>query len=428
MKGIDEMDCHIRIDNLSFGYGNRKVLDDISLCISEGSFTSIIGPNGSGKSTLLKVITSMLKPQEGIISLLDRDIRTMNRKEIAAKVAVVPQNTSIEFDFRVMDVVMMGRYPFINKLKGETQEDIEIAINYMKYTNTLHLADRSFMELSGGERQRVILAQALTQKPQILVLDEPVSHLDLQYQVEILNLIRKMCVDNKLTVIAVLHDLNMASTYSDKVFMLKEGKVRYSGSPLEAFTVSSIKDIFNTDVYISVGEIGNKPYIYTLTKPHIQSKNKRIHVICGGGSGSDVIKELYFDGYDLSSGVIAVGDQDWKTSKEYELDVAEEIPFVGISDKAYSINKSLILKADFILLTDLYFGKANIRNLELLLDEDIKQKTLYVIDDNTFESRDYTQGYASELYNKIKSKLEVRLIQKKELLKELARQELNYED
>jgi iron complex transport system ATP-binding protein len=284
------------------------------------------------------------------------------------------------------------------------------------------------MELSGGERQRVILAQALTQQPQILVLDEPVSHLDLQYQVEILNLIRKMCVDNKLTVVAVLHDLNMASAYSDMIYMLKNGRVRYSGTPLEVFTTESIKDIFNTEVYISVGEIGNKPYIYTLTKPHIESKNKRVHVICGGGSGSEIIKELYLEGYDISTGVIAVGDQDWKTAKEYEADVAEEIPFVAISDKAYRLNKALVQKADYILLTDLYFGKANIRNLELLLDEDINNKPIIIIGDDSFESRDYTEGYAQRLYSSIKAKARVSLINRNELQKELARQGANYED
>ncbi len=421
------MDCQIQIDNLGFNYGTRMVLEDICFSVEKGSFVSVIGPNGSGKSTLLKLITAVLKPKRGSILLQGEDIRFMNRKEIAARVAVVPQNTSIEFDFKVMDVVMMGRYPFISKLKGEAKEDVEAAVSSMRYTNTLHLADRSFMELSGGERQRVILAQALTQSPQILILDEPVSHLDLQYQVEILNLIRKMCLDNKLTVIAVLHDLNMASTYSDSVLMLKDGKIRYSGTPLEAFTKSSIKDIFNTDVYISVGEIGNKPYIYTLTKPHIESRNKSVHVICGGGSGSDIIKELYFDGYDISSGVITIGDQDWKTSKDYEAEVAEEIPFTGISDKAYLLNKKLMLKADYIVLADVYFGRANIRNLDILLEEEVKDKMIYIISDGTFKERDYSEGSALELYKKIKANSKVRLISKKELLEELVRQDLNYD-
>ncbi|MFZ5351575.1 MAG: ABC transporter ATP-binding protein [Bacillota bacterium] len=416
------MDFHINIKKLSFSYGSSNILDDISLGINKGSFTSIIGPNGSGKSTLLKLITSVLKAQAGTIELDGRSISKMRKKEIAGKLSVVPQNTALEFDFKVVDVVLMGRYPFISRFKGETLEDYEIAERYMTYTNTIQLSDRSFMELSGGEKQRVILAQALTQEPEVLILDEPISHLDLQHQVELLNLIRKMCVDKGLTVIAVLHDLNMASAYSDYIVMLKDRKVKYSGTPVEVLNSAAIKEVFNTDVYVALSGLGKKPYIYTLTKPHIESRNKRIHVICGGGSGSELIKELYLSGYELSSGVLAIGDQDWKISKECEMDVAEEIPFVPINEEAYISNIELMRKADYIILTDLYFGKANIRNLEVLLEEEVKSKKLYIIGDATFAERDYTEGQAEEMYKKIRLNPRAVLLEREQLLDELERQ------
>jgi iron complex transport system ATP-binding protein len=311
-----QLDYQLSIEKLSFSYELKKVLEQVDMNIKKGSFFCIVGPNGSGKSTLLKVISAALKPQKGVVYLEGRNINHMKSRSVAKLLSFVPQNTSLEFDFKVSDVVLMGRYPYVNRLRGETEEDLEIAERSMKYTNTTHLRDRSFMELSGGERQRVILAQALAQEPEILILDEPVSHLDLQHQVEILNLIKKMCVDRKLTAITVLHDLNMASAYSDYIVMMKDGKVRQQGTPYETLTASGIKEIFNTDVYVSVSPVGNKPYIYALTRPNIEKKGIRVHVICGGGSGSDMIGRLHSEGFELSSGVLAIGDLDWKISKE----------------------------------------------------------------------------------------------------------------
>ncbi len=420
------MDYVIQVEGLSFSYRDNKVLEDVSFSVKEGSFVSILGPNGSGKSTLLKLITSVAKAQSGTVKVAGKNISIMSKKDLAQILSVVPQNTALEFDFKVFDIVMMGRYPFINKLRGETTEDIEIVKSSMSYTNTLHLSERSFNELSGGERQRVILAQALAQKPGILVLDEPISHLDLQHQVELLNLIRKMCVDNGLTVVSVLHDLNMAATYSDHIIMLKDKSIRYSGAPIEVLTSQSIKEVFNADVYVSRSSLGQKPYIYTLTKPHIESKGTRVHVICGGGSGSEILKELYLSGYELSTGVLAIGDQDWKIAKELEINIAEEIPFVSIAVEAYTANLELAKTADTILLTGLYFGRANLRNLELLLEKPLSGKRVLILDDETFSNRDYTDGMAAALYERIKESPRVELVDKNELLDKLARQ-VDYE-
>lgn len=413
------MDFDVQIDKLSFSYGVKSILDNIELGIGKGSFTSIIGPNGSGKSTLLKIISNALKPQQGIIYLEKVNITHMTKKQRAEKISVVPQNTALEFDFKVLDVVLMGRHPYINKLKGETQNDIDIALRSMKYTNTLHLSERSFNELSGGERQRVILAQALTQQPQVLLLDEPVSHLDLQHQIEVLNLIKRMSIDNQLTVIAVLHDLNLASTYSDVVFMLKDGQLKHQGTPHETLTEKNIKEVFNIDTHVTLSPVGNKPYIYTYTVPVIKKNNFKIHVICGGGSGSDIIKNLYQNGFDISSGVLSIGDLDWKVSRECNIDIAEDIPFVDISDAAYEANKELAVNVDVIVLTGLYFGKANIKNLEILTEPDLLEKPLFILEDESFTARDFTEGNASKIYDIIKGKNRVILTEQERLIKEI---------
>ena len=413
------MDYEIQVSGIKFKYGYRQVLDEVSLNIEQGKFISILGPNGSGKSTLLKVISSVLKPSEGVVLIESMDLRNLTKKAVSERISVVPQNTSLEFDFKVFDVVLMGRYPHISKLKGESKKDIEIAKDAMRYTNVSHLSDRSFNELSGGERQRVILAQALTQQPKIILLDEPVSHLDLQHQIEILNLIKKMCIDNKLTVIAVLHDLNMAATYSDVVVMMKDGAVKYHGSPYEVLTESSIQDVFNINVHVSVSPAGNKPYIYADTRLNIRKLGRRGHIICGGGSGSEVIKSLHYAGYDISCGVLSIGDLDWKISKDCDAELAEEIPFMEISDTALQKNRELIEKADFIILTGLYFGCANIKNLEILLEDAACAKKIYVLEDESFSERDFTEGYAQKLYNELKCRDTIVLTDTKALYQEL---------
>lgn len=413
------MDNQVQIEKLSFSYDLKRVLKQLDMSIKKGSFFCIVGPNGSGKSTLLKVISAALKPQKGVVFFEGRDIRNMKIRKIAKLLSFVPQNTSLEFDFKVYDVVLMGRYPYVNRLKGETREDLEIAEKAMQYTNTVYLRDRSFMELSGGERQRVILAQALAQDTDILVLDEPVSHLDIQHQVEILNLIKKMCIDKKLTAITVLHDLNLASAYGDYIIMMKDGEIKRQGTPFETLTASNIKEIFDADVYVSVSPVGNKPYIHALTKPDIKKNGIRIHIICGGGSGSDIIGQLYSGGFDLSSGVLTIGDLDWKTSKENDVHIAEEVPFAGISKEAYAKNIKLAAEADAIVLGGLYIGKFNIENIEILLEKALREKPLFILEDESFAERDYTGGKALKLYEIIKGRDNAMLAESKFLSEEI---------
>lgn len=415
------MDYQITVKNLSFGYQDSKVLQGISIELPKKGITSIVGPNGSGKSTLLKLISGVLKPDEGGVYLNNQNSAKINHKDIAKILSVVPQNTALEFDYKVMDIVLMGRYSYIKRLRGETPRDREIAEEYMKYTNTYHLKDRSFNQLSGGERQRVILAQALTQQPKILLLDEPISHLDLQHQIEMMNLIKKLAMDQDLAVIAVLHDLNIAAAYSDYIYMLKSGEIAAEGTPAEAFTVENIRNVFNIDVDVEVSALTNKPYIYAIKRHAIKKNGKRVHVICGGGSGNELISGLVNAGYDVSAGVLSIGDLDWKISKDADLEVAEEIPFTRISDEAYETNKRLAKAADYILLTDFYMGKANLRNLELLLEKELEDKPLLILGDDAFEERDYTDGIAASLYRQIMNKPATQKVLKDELFSILSK-------
>ncbi|HIE26326.1 TPA: ABC transporter ATP-binding protein [Candidatus Poribacteria bacterium] len=217
------MNAVIEVYDLSYKYNLDRslVLNRINFDVRQGEILGIVGPNGSGKSTLLKLLSGVLKPVEGRILLLGRPLARLNHKSIAKIIAVVPQNTVISFPFTVREIVLMGRSPHLGLLQIERDKDFKISERAMMYTNSLEFADRKIDELSGGERQRVIIARALAQEPQIILLDEPTVHLDLKHQIEIFDLIKQLNIENLMTVVVVSHDLNLAGEYCDRFILLR---------------------------------------------------------------------------------------------------------------------------------------------------------------------------------------------------------------
>ncbi len=245
----------IQVEALKFNYGNDEILRQISFQVKKGSFVSIIGPNGSGKTTLLKNLCKLLKPNDGNIDIEGEKLHHYKTRSLAKKVAVVHQGASSEFDFNVGEVVLMGRYPYLNRFQSESNADMEIATGAMHQTDTFHLKDKNLHGISGGERQRVMIARALTQEPDLLLLDEPISHLDIKYQLEIMKLCKMLNETKQLTILTTLHDINLASRYSDIIIMMKDGKIVYSGTPNEVITSENIKKVYDVDVSITM-----KPY------------------------------------------------------------------------------------------------------------------------------------------------------------------------
>ena len=255
------MDNLLKINNLSGGYGKEEVIKDVSLEIKRGDFLGIIGPNGSGKSTLLRLMSRVLTFQKGDILLDDKDITKIGLKEFCQKVAFVPQDTMINFSFTVWEIVLMGRIPHLKRLQFETQKDFSIAGNSLFLTDTLHLKGKDIDELSAGERQRVILAKALAQEPILLLLDEPTSHLDIGHQVKILDLLKKLNRENQLSIAMVLHDLNLASEYCNRIILLNEGGIFKEGRPEEVLTYQNIETVYKTLVIVNKNPLSSKPYL-----------------------------------------------------------------------------------------------------------------------------------------------------------------------
>jgi len=243
------------------GYRKETVIKDISLEINKGDFLGIIGPNGSGKTTLLRLMSRVLAAQKGDIFLEGRDIARMDLKQFCQKAAFVPQDTLINFSFSVREIVLMGRIPHLKRMQWETKRDLEIAQAALAMTDTSHLQEKMIDELSSGERQRVIIAKALAQEPTLLFLDEPTSHLDIGHQIQILDLLKKLNRSKGLTIVMVLHDLNLAGEYCNRIALLNQGMIFKQGSPAEVLTYQNIEAVYRTVVVVKDNPLSSKPYV-----------------------------------------------------------------------------------------------------------------------------------------------------------------------
>jgi iron complex transport system ATP-binding protein len=249
----------IELDNVSLGYDHRAVLHDVSIKARPGQILGLVGPNGSGKSTLIKGIARVIDLFSGHISVDGRDIKTIKRDELARLVATVPQDPALPAAFTAFEVVLMGRTPHLGLLRYEGGKDLAIAWRAMEATHTRSLVERRASELSGGERQRLIIARALTQQPKAMLLDEPTANLDINHQVEILNLVKSLCREERLTVIIALHDLNLAAQYCDWMVMLNGGRVHAEGTPLDILTAPNIKQVYGAEVFVYPHPINKLP-------------------------------------------------------------------------------------------------------------------------------------------------------------------------
>lgn len=227
-------------EHLTIRYGERIILDGVCLGLSKGEFVGLLGANGSGKSTLLRAFTGFRRPDGGTVRAYGRSLQSHGAKRIARMVAYVPQDTRVDFDFTVRQIVEMGRHPHQGRLSGNRQIDREIVARALRAADVEALADRSILELSGGQRQMVFIAKALAQEPELLVLDEPVSALDIRYQLRVLEMVRRVS-DQGVAAIAALHDLNLAARYCHRIVVLNHGRILADGQPHEVLNEQNIE-------------------------------------------------------------------------------------------------------------------------------------------------------------------------------------------
>jgi len=248
------VELKISINNLSFSYASHSILKDVNLTVDAGEVLSIVGPNGSGKSTLLKCINQLLKTQRNTVLIDGKDVSSINLKELCKIIGYVPQASTSTFPFTVFDVVLMGRRPYIQW--SVSRYDNLIVAEILNFMGIKEFAFRHFNELSGGEQQKVIIARALAQQPQILLLDEPTSSLDIRHQMEILCMLRGLTKSKQRSVIMAIHDLNLTSRFSDQIILLKKGKIFAAGTPNAVLTKVNVEAVYGIKCRISYSFLG----------------------------------------------------------------------------------------------------------------------------------------------------------------------------
>jgi iron complex transport system ATP-binding protein len=391
----------LSVSSLSFSFGESNVLRDITFDVDDGEFLGLMGPNGSGKTTLLRCLTRYLPEGSHAIMVDMKPLHAFTDREVATTFAVVPQSSSTDFPFTVKDIVMMGRIPHVHsRLSPSRKEDAESVSNAMAAAGCAHLADRSFAELSGGERQRVIIARALAQEPKVLLLDEPTVYLDISGQLEMMDLIKKLNEEKPLTVVAVLHDINLAARYCDRIALLNRGRLEAIGPPEEVFNSETILGVYGVDVAVRKNPFTHDVFVVprSVCAP-TRKDGVRVHVLCGGGSGGPVMRSLVENGFSISVGVLNVLDTDHECATDLRVPIVAEVPFAQISDNTHSENLRRIDETSFVVVTPFPVGPGNFKNLEAAMYALTEGKKVLILGGSGPSGIDFVGGKADTYLN-----------------------------
>lgn len=265
-------------ENLSSGYGDHRIVDSVHHEFAAGRITSIIGPNGCGKSTLLRTLARLIKPSGGAVKLAGRPLSDFGSKELARRVAMLPQTPTAPEGISVFDLVGRGRTPHQGLFGRWSSEDFEATARALEDTKIADLADRPVDELSGGQRQRVWIAMALAQQTDVLLLDEPTTYLDLKHQLEVLDLLTDLNRQRGTTIIMVLHDLNLAARYSDELVAMRSGTVKRAGSSHDVITDTTLQDVFDLEASIVADPVSGLPSIMPIGRHHADGFIRQAHI------------------------------------------------------------------------------------------------------------------------------------------------------
>ncbi|KQC07850.1 MAG: hypothetical protein APR54_05485 [Candidatus Cloacimonas sp. SDB] len=251
----------INLEKVSAGYLHQEVIHAVDLKFEAGEFCAILGPNGAGKSTLLKAIPGYLSRSAGEISIMHKTLEQWKRKELAKKISLIPQDFQLQFDFTVTDLVLMGRFPYTNSLQNYSHKDKSKVNEVLKLLDLYKYKNKMFSQLSGGEKQRVSIARALVQETDVILMDESFSHLDINHQIEIMNIITGINRQLGKLIILVSHNINLAAEYCDRIIFIKDGRISKDGKPLEIINKANLQEIYGMELEIAKNPVSQKPYL-----------------------------------------------------------------------------------------------------------------------------------------------------------------------
>lgn len=358
----------LEVRNVTFSYRRQPLLYHLNMQVGAGEMVGLLGPNGSGKTTLLRLISGVLRPQEGQILLEGCDLRHLGRRGVAQHVAVVPQELHMPFAFTVEHMVSLGRTPFVGAFGTQSKHDQEYVQEALEAAGIEQLASRIFNELSGGERQRVMIAMALAQQPRLLLLDEPTSHLDIKYQIETLELVQRLNHERGVTVIAAMHDLNLAARYFPRLLLFQRGIVADAG-PAEVLDPALLSRVYGVNV--QVGILRGAEHLSVLPPNNLpagdeakRNSGPRVHVMAGGGSGEVLMRALADAHIPFVAGALNIGDSDHTLALRLAGEVITEQPYTPISPATLQQVRDSLLHASLLVLCPMPIGSGNVALLQ----------------------------------------------------------------
>jgi len=383
----------LRLREVSVVYGDRRALQRVSLDVPVGEFLALAGPNGSGKSTLLRAALGFLPPAEGSVELFGTPVDRLTVRTRALRVAWVPQTEPIREDAPLLRYVLYGRYAHYGAFGRETEADARLARTILGEVGLADRAEDGILSLSGGERQRATLARALSQRAPLLLLDEPTTHLDIGHQLDLLGRVRRLVREQRLTVVAALHDLNLAARFADRIVVLARGRRVADGRPADVLSTELLARVWGVDAELRRDGASGLPYLLPrLPGPFAGTVARgRVHVVAGGGSGEPLLRRLVAEGFDVSVGVVPLLDTDASVAEELALPAALELPFAPIGSEALERLGALLDDAEAVVVAPFAVGAGNLANLERLRPV-VGRVPVLLLGYPTGQTWDYTGG------------------------------------
>ena len=350
---------YINMNNLAVGYNGKALIHDICIGIEKGEIVTLIGPNGAGKSTILKSITRQLKIISGNVTIAEENLTKLSFRDLSTKMAVVLTERMKPELMTCHDIVATGRYPYTGKLGILSREDEQKVDEAMEAVHAQELGDRDFNAISDGQRQRVLLARAICQEPEIIILDEPTSFLDVRHKLELLSILRDMAKRKKITVIMSLHEIDLAEKVADKIICVKGDRIAHYGKPETIFKEDIIKELYGIDNGFF------DPVFGSLELPRPEGEPK-VFVLSSGGNGIPVYRELQKQNLAFVAGVLYTNDIDYQLDRLLAAHTVTEKPFEEISEQAFTEASKWIDACDGVIDAGITIGSGN-RRIEVLL-------------------------------------------------------------
>ncbi|HBF4443875.1 TPA: ABC transporter ATP-binding protein [Clostridioides difficile] len=378
----------LKTNNLSVGYNNNVVISNINVEVKNGEILCLLGSNGAGKTTLLRSLSKLISPIKGEIYLNGVNISCISRKALSKKMALVLTNRLLGDLMTVQDIVNIGRYPYTGFFGNLSKKDLIMVDEALESVDALHLKKRYFDELSDGEKQKVLVARALVQEPEIIILDEPTTHLDIKHRLELINILKKLSKEKSISVILSLHEIDIALKSCDKVALIKNNKVIAYGQP---------EDVVDEDIINSLYELDDKNFNSLLGSVEISNKSKNeVFIIGGGGKATPIYRAFTKKGIGLYSGIIHENDIDYEIGRTMGIKMFTESPFEAISDESFNLAIRNLNDSKIIIDTGFSVGETNKRNIDIIKEALKLDKKVY-----SFRNRDESKKYYDHLDSKI---------------------------